>query len=144
MPLYRFYRIVGSGDEEYVGSTQQPLHKRFYQHKDDYKSGRKTCHSYKVFDLYGIDNCSIILISELECESRQHALKEERRIYEERREHSVNKNKPVLSEEELETYQQSYNKSYYEKNKEEIKAQKRAYMKLYRQKKKDSGIYAII
>jgi hypothetical protein len=127
--LYRFYRIVGSGDKEYVGGTRQPLHKRFYKHKNDYKSGRRTCHSYKVFDLYGIENCSIILICELECESKQHALKEERRIYEERREQATNRNRPLISEEEKATYM----KAYYEENKEEIRAQKREYMKAYRE-----------
>lgn len=121
MTLYRFYRIVGKGiddSKEYIGSTTQQLHKRLYEHRTNYTTKGK-CSSKFVFELYGIDNCSIILIHELECESKQHALKEERRIFEERKERIVNKNRPsTLPEEE-----KADRKILYEKNKDKIKEQ---------------------
>lgn len=132
MTLYRFYRIVGKGVEdskEYIGSTKQQLHKRLYEHKFSYRTQKKMTSSQKIFELYGIDNCSIILIHELECESKQHALKEERRIYEERLAHIINTNRPSVSPDETSEQRRETAKKHYAVNKEARKK--------YREENKD-------
>lgn len=166
MPLYSFYRIINKdwkeGDEEYIGGTLQPLHKRFYEHKKAYTgkaTGRSNCMSRVLFETYGVDNCIIVLISQLECETFTHARMEERRIYEERRATVVNKNRPYRSLEELKEIQKAYKethkdeqkktyKAYRETHKEEMierlkvyrethKEEIKAYQKVYRETHKD-------
>ena len=121
MTLYSFYRIVGSGvedSEEYIGSTKQPLHKRLYEHKKNHKRDGK-CSSKLIFQKYGIDNCSIILISQMECATYEEARREERKIYEERKKNAVNKVRPHATEEE----EKKDRKELYEKNKDKIREQ---------------------
>jgi hypothetical protein len=100
--------VSDAGPEEYIGSTRQPLHKRFHQHRGEYNGKRGNCSSKTLFDLYGVDNCSIVLISEMECETRQHALREERRIFDERKDTIVNKLKPITSDDEKKTRIRGY------------------------------------
>ena len=125
MTLYRFYRIVGSGadSDEYIGSTSQALHKRFYEHKKNYRLGIPDTKSGTIFQKYGVDNCSIILIHELECETKQHALREERRVYDERTalRTIVNAYRPSVSPEEAKETANIYNKKYFEVHKDEWK-----------------------
>jgi len=123
MPLYSFYRIISKeyveGDDEYIGSTVQPLYKRFHQHKTDYKTGRSRCSSKKLFERFGVENCIIVLISQLDCDTFAHARMEERRIYEERKATIINVKRPYVSLEEQ--------KEYYEANKEELRAKQKKY-----------------
>jgi len=48
----------------YVGSTTQTLRQRFSLHKCNYNRWKNdiggTCSSYKLFEKYGVDNCTII------------------------------------------------------------------------------------
>lgn len=125
MTLYSFYRIVGSGadSDEYIGSTKQPLHKRFYEHKKNYRLGTPDTKSHLIFQKYGIYNCSIILIEQVECETKQHALREERRIYDERKavQNIVNAYRPHVSSEEAKETTHIYNKKYFKAHKDEWK-----------------------
>jgi hypothetical protein len=129
MTVYRFYRIVSSlGPEEYIGSTRQSLAKRWSDHRTTYINGYSHCSSKKLFTLYGVENCSIVLIHEMECETVQHALKEERRILEERRDNALNKTRPYITEEERKEHKQAYYqdkredlKEYYRENRDRIK-----------------------
>jgi len=67
----KIYKIMSDlGYDFYIGSTAQLyLSNRMSQHCYDYKN--RSCYSYKVFDLYGIDNCYIKLIELYPCNSKQ-------------------------------------------------------------------------
>ena len=74
----KIYKIKSpKGDLVYIGSTtQQYLSQRYAQHIASYSSyknygGNKGTTSAIVFDAYGIENCSIELIENYPCESRQ-------------------------------------------------------------------------
>ena len=58
----------------YIGSTAQPLSKRFSKHKTDYKvwlNGKRNKVSvFDLFEEYGVENCKIELIENYECNSR--------------------------------------------------------------------------
>jgi hypothetical protein len=141
MPLYNFYRIVSdAGKEEYIGSTRQPLYKRFYEHKSKYKSGKNQCSCKKIFDNYGVETCSIILISQLECETKEEALREERRIYDERKENLVNRNRPMSLVDELKERRKQYKKQLYEKNKEKMKEYQKKYYEEKKTKKMEEAL----
>jgi len=102
MPLYKFYRIVPkdvSKTDCYIGHTTQPLRKRFSQHWEKRNSSR-VCSSSMLFHNYGRDALEIVLIHELELPDKEFALREERRLYEEYRETVVNKNRPIITDEE--------------------------------------------
>lgn len=102
MTVYRFYRIHSlMGTEEYIGSTKQPLSKRYADHTSAFKKGHLTCRSRVLFEKYGVENCLITLIEEHELPTLEHALREERRIMEERKEYAVNRHRPIVSSDEL-------------------------------------------
>ena len=130
MVLFRFYRIVGTGTDEYIGSTKQTLTKRFCRHKSSYRgflAGKtNNCSSFELFKIYGVDNCQIKLISELECESKKKAQIEERRIYDERRDIIVNLNRPYASVEETKEQRNNYSKEYRKANKDKLKEYRKA------------------
>lgn len=107
--LYRFYRIVGTGDKEYIGHTRSPLSKRMYQHKQDYQLNRSSTSCRIVFEEYGIENCSIVLIHEMALHTVDEARREERRLVEERRDVCVNIHRPIISTEERQAYIKQYN-----------------------------------
>ena len=76
----RSYATVGC----YVGSTTQPLYKRFHQHKKDYT---KWCEnnnlayvtSFKVLE-HGVDDCYIELIENVNCNSKNELARREGEI----------------------------------------------------------------
>ena len=72
----KIYKIESHlGDKIYVGSTaKEYLSQRFQQHKNDYKrwkngKGNKIT-SFVLFDEYGVENCSIVLIEACLCNSK--------------------------------------------------------------------------
>lgn len=117
MPLYRFYRIVSKTDADsecYIGQTIQPLHKRFHAHS---KANNK-CSSKFLFEKYGKENLDIILIHEQELPSRQEALREERRLFEEYSEKRINRFRPIVYPEERDENHKRLTKRWHEENKE--------------------------
>ena len=57
----------------YIGSTTQPLSKRFNAHKSSYIKwieGKCKCSIFSLFDEFGIDNCKIELIENYPCISK--------------------------------------------------------------------------
>jgi hypothetical protein len=60
----------------YVGSTTQKLNKRFSTHKSQYKrwlngDNKKNCSSFRLFEIYGINDCVIIQLDECDIEHRK-------------------------------------------------------------------------
>lgn len=67
MKVGKVYKIVNNIDDVcYVGSTLGKLNKRFYDHTYN------NCKSKELFEIYGIENCSIELIKEYLVVDRQH------------------------------------------------------------------------
>jgi hypothetical protein len=72
----KIYKIIDNAyTKMYIGSTTQPLYKRFSWHKSHYitwknNNKRGKVMVYDIFDEFGVDNCKIELIEEFPCENR--------------------------------------------------------------------------
>lgn len=77
--LIYFYKIIadGSDGEEYIGSTEKTIERRFTQHKSEYKNNLPMSNSKILFEKHGVDACRIELTETREC-----ATDEERWKYE--------------------------------------------------------------
>jgi hypothetical protein len=124
--IYKFYIIKSDkGDKVYIGSTTNDLKKRWGHHKSD-----RNCNSCILFDEYGVDNCKIELISEIDFETKQEARREEGRLIREAGDNAVNEKIAGRSQKEwyIEYYEKNkveiseYNKKRREENKEHFKA----------------------
>ena len=62
------YKIIG-GDECYIGSTFKTLETRFKKHIQHYQSDNY-CSSQYLFNKYGVENCHIEPIEELNCDKK--------------------------------------------------------------------------
>jgi len=121
MPLYRFYRITSTeGPEEYIGSTTGRLCNRMAVHRCVYRKGQKGPTSRLIFTKYGVETCSIALISEQEYETKQEALQEERRLIDERRGYAVNVMTPCITKDEREERHRMCSRNRYTANKETL------------------------
>jgi hypothetical protein len=103
----------------YYGSTTQPLHKRFHEHKQIFinnKSGK----SKILFEKYGIENVKITLIKNYPCKNKKELEAEEAKYI--RNNKCVNRNIPNRSQKERceanKDKLKTYFKDYYEINKE--------------------------
>ena len=138
MPLYRFYRIVSKTDAEsecYIGQTIQPLHKRFHAHS----KAKNKCSSKLLFEKYGKENLEIILIHEQELPSRQEALREERRLFEEYSEKRVNRFRPIVTPEERDENHKALTKRWHEEHKEKHKELNHQWYELNKHTVKERG-----
>jgi hypothetical protein len=68
----KIYKIIDNAyTKMYIGSTTQPLSKRFSYHKKDYIKWKNNKHNkvmvFDIFDEFGVDNCKIELIENYEC-----------------------------------------------------------------------------
>lgn len=129
-------------DKYYIGSTTQPLYKRFYEHKRDYKlflDGK--FHNVSSFDIVKFDDCYIELLEEFKCENKEQLTKKEGqtiRLYindivnkriegRSKQEHYID-NKDKIKEIQKQYYtdnkeiKKQYNEQYYDDNKEKILA----------------------
>ena len=66
--IYMLWSVLG--DQKYYGSTVQTLGQRMSGHRNDYKTKKRICSSFKLFDLYGVKNCQIELVLEYPCNSK--------------------------------------------------------------------------
>ena len=136
----RVYKIVDIEYTKcYVGSTYNSLSKRMAHHRQDYlkyKRGKKNYVSvFDLFDEFGVENCKIELIEEIECTNRDQLRKREG--FHIQSTDCVNKNCAGRSKQESDRlYRQShkqekadYHKQYHESHKEE----KSEYDREYRQ-----------
>lgn len=73
----KIYKITDKGYNEcYYGSTIQPLSKRIGKHRSDYKRYKEgkqnnSLTSFILFDKYGLENCKIELVEEVECKTKE-------------------------------------------------------------------------
>ena len=84
----KIYRIVPNCEheqhEQYIGSTTKPrLSERMTQHRIDYrrhKDGKRTgfTSSFTLFEKYGVENCIIMLIENINATSKEELFKKER------------------------------------------------------------------
>ena len=148
----KVYKIWSTqGDMIYVGSTtKQYLSQRMDKHRTDYKCWKDNkssfITSFKLFDLYGLENCFIELIEAKECNTKDELKQIEGKYIRELV--CVNKRvegrtKKEWREENKETIKQhyqdnknqllQYQKEYFESNKEKVLEQQ----KLYKNNNKD-------
>jgi molecular chaperone DnaK (HSP70) len=127
----KIYKLVSlQTDKIYIGSTTQPLYKRFGLHKN---AGNK-CMSK---ELIKYDDCKIILIENFECNNKEELCKRERYYIDLYKDIIINKTIPTRT---IKEYRQDnkekineQTKKYYETNKEKRKEQ----MKKYREENKE-------
>lgn len=112
-------------DKFYIGSTTQPLCKRFYGHKHGLDVSSKM-----MIDNY--DDAYIELLEDFSCENREQLFKRENELIREHKDHLVNlagaractKKQEYIKKNEDNSpshYDQSkYNKTFYEKHKDKI------------------------
>ena len=115
--VYKIEPINGDDGDVYFGSTtKQYLSQRMDSHRNNYKSyknGYKSllCGSFILFDKYGIENCNIVLLENVNAESKDQLTARE--AYYIRNYKCVNKYIPLRKVKE-------YMDEYYIKNREKI------------------------
>lgn len=128
--IVRFYKIVNNVDDKcYVGSTKQTLNRRFAAHK---------CHHYTsriLFDNYGFSNCTIVLLEEVEVQSRKEQLMKERQFIERYAGKCVNTRIPIRSNEEIKERVKAWNDSHKDYQKERWKVKGDEYNRLRKAKR---------
>ena len=148
-------------DKIYIGSTTQPLSKRFSCHKSNYKSYLDGLHHYITsFEILQYDDAYIELFEEYPCDNKIMLNKREGEIIrlnncvnkciagqtskEQKREY-YEKNKDKMREKQKEYWKQNkdkmreYCKEYYEQNKEQIKDKNTEYREQNKEKIKDKN-----
>ena len=130
----KIYKITDTANNEcYYGSTIQPLSKRMGQHRIFYKAYKNgkyhNVSSFILFDKYGVENCSIVLVENVECKTKEE-LHQRERFYIENNE-CVNKFIPGRTNKEWYEDNKEYQKKYIEANKEKIKEYNRNYYRNY-------------
>lgn len=101
----------------YIGSTAQPLHKRFHDHKKKYENGNNLTTSVLVFDA---GNAYIELLELCSCNSRIELNKREGELLREHKDKLVNKYLTGQTVEEYSIKNRKNAASFYEINKEKI------------------------
>ena len=137
----KIYKIVADNGEEgdvYIGSTTKIyLSDRMVHHRSGYKQwqeGKLNAHirSYDIFDKYGIENCNIILLELISCNSRDELHARERYYIDSMK--CINKMIPLRTSQEWrdenKQNKKEYDKEYREIIINKIKKNRIEYMKL--------------
>lgn len=126
--IYKIQPTCESADGEvYYGSTTKKyLSQRLVKHRASFKFWSKTktggyLRVYTLFEKYGVDNCKIVLVERLDCDSKDKLLAREKHYIQSNK--CVNKANPVQTAEEKKQWYEQY----YENNKEVINQRKREY-----------------
>ncbi len=120
----KIYKICSlKTDKIYIGSTTQPLYKRFGEHKKD-RNKKNTCKSNVLLNNY--DDCKIVLIENIECNNKEELIKRERYYIDLYKDIIINKYIPLQTD-----------KEYYENNKEKINEQTKKYYETNKEKRKE-------
>jgi group I intron endonuclease len=126
----RVYKLTNDQtDDEYVGSTCNPLYKRLGQHKAD--STKERCKNrplYQLMNKIGKQNFQMVLLEEYPCENREQ-LRARESYYIKLLKPTLNKIDAVTNNEK----RAQYAKDYYKENSNKIVE----YSRLYREKNGD-------
>jgi adenylate kinase family enzyme len=134
----KIYKIVDKNyTKTYFGSTTQKLSQRMALHRSCYKKGINQTSAKIIFDEFGIDNCKIELVEEVNCSNKDQLTKIEGKYIKENV--CVNKVIPKQTnkewrdknKEKLSAYKKEYNKN------EETREHNREYIKNYYHKNKE-------
>jgi len=114
--VYKIECLIDGNDDIYIGSTCEPyLSNRFGGHKKDYKSfnngSKKYMTSFKLFDLYDLENCVITLLESCSCKTREELKQRERHYITTLQ--CVNKNIPTRTSKEYYIDNKESTKQYY-------------------------------
>jgi hypothetical protein len=141
MPNYqngKIYKIESpDGDMVYIGSTaRQYLSQRMMKHRNSYnrwKKEKKESHvtAYDIFDKYGIENCTIVLLESFPCNSKDELKAREGEYI--RNMECVNKvipgrNKKEYYNDNKDLISENYKKYYYDKRNKILEIHKQYYM----------------
>ena len=134
--IYKIEPIVDHEEEEiYIGSTtKQYLSQRMSNHRESYKIWLKTntrkCTIYLLFDRYGAENCTIVLLESINASSKDELLAREKHFIQSLK--CVNKYIPLRSNKEYYLENKINLDEYYKKFREDNKLNKQEYDKQYR------------
>jgi len=116
----KIYKLVNNVDnQEYVGSTCNPLHKRKDQHKRR-SSANPERPVYKHLNGIGWEHVEIILVENFPCTSKDELNKRERYWIEKLNPH-LNRQIPTRSDKEYRNSHKEKSKSYRETHREELR-----------------------
>jgi hypothetical protein len=110
----KIYKIIANTEEEYypyIGSTtKEYLSQRlaFHRYKyNDWKKNKKTkLSSFDLFERFGVEKCSIILIEKYPCDSYDQLISRERYWFDNIK--NCNKIRPKITEEEEKEWDKKY------------------------------------
>ena len=137
----KIYKITDFGFNIcYIGSTIQPLSKRFGHHKGTYRTS--PCASASIFETYGANNCKITLVESYPCENREQL--KAREGYHIENTDCVNKhiaggNKSAWDKRyynKNKGHILAHNKTYRENHQKEVKEQKQVYRETHKEAKR--------
>ena len=113
-------------DDIYIGSTCNPLYKRLYHHKKDYKLWKENKTNYtSSFQIIQYEDAYIELLEEYKCNTKQELNRKEGEYI--RSMDCVNKNIAGRTQKEYYVDNPTYKKEYYEDNKEYYKENNKKY-----------------
>ena len=137
--IYKIECITGEG-QCYVGSTTKVyLSQRMEGHRNSYKRWKagKAGHvkSYDLFDLYGLENCKILLLENVNAESKDELLARE--AYYIRSLDCVNKVIPGQTQKEYRDTHKEERKEYNEIHKDKLSKQSKEYKDTHKEEIKE-------
>jgi hypothetical protein len=108
--LYKIYKIVNNIDNRvYIGSTKQPLYKRWNEHKKRWRREDLTQYaSHILFDAYGYEQCLIVLEEEFNADNKEQVNRKEREVIDKYKSVCVNLHLPYKTEQELKEDRKKY------------------------------------
>jgi len=131
--IYKIECLGGEPDDIYIGSTcEKYLSKRFNGHKKHYRSWKTNgiCHkmtSFDIFDKYGVENCVIVLLENVNCATKTELYAREAFFI--RSTSCVNKHIPLRTHKEYKKDNEikiiARRKSYFDEDPEKVRASSR-------------------
>ena len=112
-------------DKYYIGSTCSPLHKRFYEHKAQFKLNRYI----SSFEILKFNDAYIELLEALKCENKMELTKREGELIRQCKDNIVNKYIPNRTDKEYREDNLDKYKKYYIDNKDKLKEKSSEYRK---------------
>lgn len=137
----KIYKIIPNIDydeeDTYYGSTTQSyLCSRMTNHRQTYKKWKNNEYHFitvfKIFDKYGLENCKIELVEELNNITKEELLLRERYYIGNFK--CVNIERPIITREEVKKYKAEYHQQ--NKNNDEYKEKRKIYNEKYNEKAK--------